>query len=257
MPEPTEKREQFEQEARQEFLPIKDDIARKLDEVFKSEFQYMEKREYEVEEITEAREKLLKREEQFFVRVLTAARMAEERSPGNAIVLFDIDETIGTANFDEGKDLVTKLRPSLIPLLEKFKTLNLEVGFLSSRGKESMDKQLGDENNLGPIKEYVNPNLVFSSRKYSSGDSRNFRDKLHEGSYEVIDVSLVEAEGEFGGPTTNGEQQKIKALQEIKEQNPEKSFVVVDDINYPKFLNEKNGIFGVSLADGNGAFYKP
>jgi len=71
-----------------EFDLVREDVNRQLDQLFAEEFQHMKEMGDEVEEIEGTRERLQKREEKFFVRVLSAAQKAVETNPGNAITLF-------------------------------------------------------------------------------------------------------------------------------------------------------------------------
>lgn len=239
-----------------EFDLLREDINHQLDHIFAEEIQEMEIRG-DVEEIQEIKEKLQKREENFFLKVLLAVQKAVNSNPGKVMILFDIDETIGVSNFSSNGSVVTKLRPSLIPLLKQLKELDVEIGFLSSRSKEVMEEQLKDGQNLAPIGDYVDKELVFSSEQYD--DSTDTEDELNKnfGSRNsIINNTLVQEKGGYEEFMT-GEKQKIYALRDIRNQYLEKSIIVVDDFGYPRFLNEENGIYGVSLDREEEAFYAP
>lgn len=239
---------------------IETEIKNSLKNIFQTELSRLQTKD--LEEAEETTDKLIQREERFFIDVLTIAERAiqDAQTENDIIILFDIDETIGVYYTTGENNTITKLRPSLFPLLNELKSKGLKIGFISSRGREAMLEQLQKENNLAPINAYIDKNLVFSSRGYRTRSSDEFARILIEtfgGKKGILNDDLLRSANEYELPSGNGDQQKITLLQEIKETNPDKKIIAIDDCDYPRFLNEQNGLYGVALTHNNGIFHKP
>lgn len=203
------------------------------------------------ENIEEARVHALQRERRFFIKVLSKVQEVVARHPQTA-VLFDVDETLGSAYFPNSQTLITLLRPSLFPLFERLRAMQVDIGLFTSRSKESLLLQLQDARNLLPIHRYLLDDLIFSSRGYyGSGDSESFAKSLKKdygGEYGIVDDAALDATDFNDYPMLGGDQSKLALLKQVRTEIPNKAVIVVDDfLRYPDFLNEKNGLYGVRL----------
>jgi len=219
-------------------------VEEKLLETF--DFAQLKNWGYSEKEIEEKKREIMEKEKKFFINVLAGVEAAGNGSE-KVKVLFDIDETIGAPEFASEK-IFTALRPSLIPLMEKIRELGAEMGFITDRGEKIITKQLDDEDNLLPIKKFISPELIFSSRKFNPGDDREFREKMMEefgGENGIIDENISYE----GKPILGGDQVKLRTLKEIRKKLKDDTLVIIDDLNYPNYLNAKNNLSGVSVKD--------
>ena len=204
----------------------------------------------------------MEQERLFITAVLARLQEATDARRRERVLLLDIDETIGTPDWPDDKTLITILRPSLIPLLNQISAPDLHIGFLSSRSKEALERQLQDPRHLALIRQYIDPTYIYSSR-----DERELHcsfeelgEKLKEqfgGESGVIDENLLGRDSEYDYPELPGDQTKLMVLKKRREELAGKAVVVVDDFNYPKYLNTKEGFYGVALREKGGAFFRP
>lgn len=238
-------------------------VKQNLLTIFGSRFEQLRQGNlYEEAEIQEKIEEAMGRERSFVVSVLSRLYDATEKSRSERVLLFDIDETIGTPDFPDDNTLITILRPSLMPLLSEISAPNLRIGFLSTRGKEAMEQQLQDPQHLAPLRQYIDPAYVYSARGERELMCRfdELGEKLKEefgGESGVIDEDLLGRDGEHDYPRLPGDQVKLRVLKKMRGELEGKAVVVVDDFSYPKYLNTKNGFYGVALREKDGAFFKP
>ncbi len=249
----------------------KAEVQKNLHVLFQDRFERMRKTGYDEAEIQEIMENMLSRERSFLTRILLQIEHARtEHGEGRElIVLFDIDETIGAGEILEDNTVRTILRPSLIPLLQTITAQGAKIGFISTRSVEAMQKQLGEAQNLAPIRQYIDKNYIYSpGRNESSISFRSYEElaaackQKFGGAIGIIDDSRIGGEKD-GDPDPDaypdsGDLDKLAVLERARPDFEEKIIVVVDDIKYPKFLNNKNGFYGVPLQEGDeGRFFKP
>lgn len=139
-------------------------VRQGLEDIFGARWQRMQARGYKSGEIEEDKAKTLKREKDFFVSVAEKVRDVQERTRGKTLLLFDVDETIGSVVFTDGNTSKTLLRPSLVPLLESLKARGVSVGLLTNRGQDILQGQLSESDQLGPIASYLDRTHIYSSR---------------------------------------------------------------------------------------------
>ncbi|HYV33255.1 MAG TPA: hypothetical protein VE973_00190, partial [Candidatus Limnocylindria bacterium] len=110
----------------------------------------------------------LEKEKYFAKAVYEAAKTAIESGGKHLHILFDIDNTIGSYDFNTHTKF--SIRPSVFKTLEEIQKLaeqfqmKFDIGFLSNREVEHTKKQLEEGGQLVRLKPWVNNNLVFSSR---------------------------------------------------------------------------------------------
>jgi len=236
-------------------------VQQGLEDLFGAQWQRMQVRGYESGEVEEDKEKTLKREKDFFVSVLEKVRSVQERTHGKTLILFDVDETIGSAVYTSGNTFKTLLRPSLVPLLESLKARGVSIGLLTNRGQDALQGQLSESDQLAPIASYLDRTHIYSSRGRAveqSGEEIAALLKTEEisGGQGVLDKKLLSENVEYTALGASGDWEKIFVLQELKEKNPDTAIIAVDDFQYPRFLNSRAGFYGVSLHD-SGGFFKP
>lgn len=246
---------------------IEEDTRQGLLTTFAISFEQMKRRHSE-EEVEEEVQKMIEREHAFVTQTLSLIEKARTENPQKELVLlFDIDETIATVDFDGQQKLYTILRPSLKPLLEHIVSdAKIKIGFITTRGKEAVEKQLTDLKHLELISVYIDPQYIYSSRGENSAigfyqNDEEFRDKYLDAFVRqtaILDEQTVVAA--FDDPhditlRNSGNIEKLSLLKRLQEDFRDKVVVIVDDIEYPKSLNQKNGFYGLSLTAGK--FYKP
>ena len=237
---------------------IKDRVKENLESEFGSELNRTDEFERKDERI----ERMMAREKTFVTSVLSRVERAREERGGDMVILFDINETIGSTKFVDGNNFHTLLRPSLMPMMEKLRAMGIKIGFISNWGKEAMERQLQDTQDLESLREYITPKYIYSTRVGYEQDLpyrsvEELAQKLKEtfgGDLGVVDDALLGAEGEY--PDSSGDYEKLFFLKKIQSELNGKTVIVVDDLDYPKYLDKKKGFYGVSLG-GRGAFFKP
>lgn len=143
---------------------IEETVKQNILLTFGSTFERRRQAGYGDAEIQESTDRMVAREQSFVTSVLERMQEATSAGRGESILLFDIDETIGTPDFPDDKTHITILRPSLLPLLKEISSPGLQIGFLSSRGKEAIEQQLDDPQHLASVRQYINPAHIYSSR---------------------------------------------------------------------------------------------
>lgn len=239
---------------------LREGVRQNILTVFGPTFERWRKSGREEEgEIQERIDVMMERERSFIIAVLS--RLQEAKS-SERILLFDVDETIGTIDFQDDNTFTTILRPSLLPLLAEISAPDLHIGLLSSRGKEAMEQQLQDPQHLAALWQYIDPAYINSSR--GEKELHCPLDQLGErlkkefgGKNGVIDENLIGRDSQYDFPHLSGDQTKLMVLKKKRDEWKNKTVIVVDDFMYPKYLDTKKGFYGVALKEKDGAFYKP
>lgn len=242
------------------WVSLQERVRQNILTVFAPTFERWRKSGIEGEaEIQERIDVMMERERSFVIAVLS--RLQEAKS-SERILLFDIDETIGTVEFQDNHTFITILRPSLLPLLAEISASDLHIGLLSSRSKEGIEQQLQDPQHLAALRQYIDPAYINSSREEKELDCP--LDELGErlkkefgGKDGVIDKNLIGRDSENDFPQLPGDQTKLSVLKKKREEWKNKTVIVVDDFMYPRYLDTKKGFYGVALKETDGAFYKP
>ncbi|GEM_PF-6751424 len=192
------------------------------------------------------------REQHFTVSVLEGAEMVLAAHPENFVTLFDIDDTMG-ATFFRNKDTgVTILRPSISRILAYLKSRGGRIGILTNRRKEIVTKQLTDPDHLTSIEDSIDKELIFSSGQLRSDSAHEFIEEYMTKVEGILDAEKIKKREEepytdnFG---TTGDQQKVHALESAVRELRGSSILVVDDLWYPPYLNNKAGLYGVCIFD--------
>jgi hypothetical protein len=188
--------------------------------------------------------------------VLAEIAKAAQENPDNKVkLLFDIDETIGRAQFSEnGREVIgTLLRPSLLSLLEYIKSnlQNIEFGILSTRGVANLKQQLEDPKHLAPIKNFLTESAVYSTEEVSPSFELDdvSRDTKFLKNHPLIDLektATVDAK-EINESTIynlglySADFQKLAIIQKISQQEPKTAIIPVDDYIFPKYI--KRGVY--------------
>lgn len=165
----------------------------------------------------------------FLKDVLIRANRAQQENPGKeCVVLFDLDETLVKAFFDENNELKQITRPCLPVLLDSLKKINLKIGLLTSRRIPQEQIQVNSE--LDQLGRYCDSAYIYSTKNYlGSQKEQNL----------LKDPRLI---NRFEFQTT-GNLEKIAFLDDLIANNPEKVFVPVDDFEYPQLYQ-----YGLALS---------
>lgn len=195
----------------------------------------------DTDELKEAIQKALEKEKIFIDKMVSGVDRFIKINPQNKhLVLFDVDETIGTYNMVKK---ATIIRPALIPLFESFCNIypKLQFGLISTRGKEAMQKQLSEEGDLSSIGKFINKKYLYSTEglnaPYFKNDSE--QSEWYE-NHPMVKNNL--AQDEFYDFGTSGDLTKLKIMADIT-QDKNLKILCVDDFRYAKYLKEGHGIF--------------
>lgn len=203
-------------------------------------------------------------EEAFITSVIAKIEDVLSRSDREIIVLFDLDETLVSPKRDQQEKLISIVRPSAEPLFNDYlntliESQRVKAGFLSTRGKEAMVSQLSDPDNLLQLARFIDTSLVYSTEDleevYEHGNTWEIIARKHssKGSGLLQDDSVQEQSPDHY-MYSDGDWYKLDCLQHIKKSHPDSNIIVVDDLLFPKNLNESQGVYGVSLQN-KGKFY--
>jgi hypothetical protein len=209
----------------------------------------------------------IKSERQFASQVLAeAGRMQQETGVKDALVLFDVDETIASPyTLDNYKTMLTLLRPTASRVFSALKQAGLRIGFLTSRTGGPLKEEL-EKGSMQPLSRNVSPEHVYTrelEQKYRhelrSFDSREFGEQLFEmfgGPESFLDEEKVRQSVNYQqGWWQGGAMTRLQIIKKLREEI-KGPFMVVDDLEYPHILNGKNGVYGVEL-DQNSKFFNP
>lgn len=166
----------------------------------------------------------------FLKDVLTRANMAQKENPGKeCVVLFDLDETLVKAFFDENNELEQYMRPCLPVLLDSLEKNKMKIGLLTSRGM--VQEQIQETGELGLLGKYCDSGYIYSTRDYLELQREQ---------------SLIKDPRIINRPElqTTGNLEKIAFFDDLIVNNPEKVFVPIDDFEYPQLYQ-----YGLALGD--------
>lgn len=205
------------------------------------------------------------RERRFAEKVFVAVEKAHSRfSEGTA--LFDIDETLartrvaggGAARHGEIK-YNTIVRPAASHVLEYIKDAGFSIGFITTRGpsEDLLNQALNDPKNLSPLKNYINPARIYSTKdqrvreekiktdcRGMDSEREKFFDYLLRGALVRPDCT----DSEKSELVSSGVFEKMLTLSAVKREFDENTaLIVADDLAYPLALNEEGGLYGVEL----------
>jgi len=175
-------------------------------------------------------DKYLQKEKEFCKTVMEGIKISLEASKElkekheeyKAILLFDIDDTIGKSDvYSKSKDF--QIRPSFELLMKNLKDhSDIEIGILSSRSLDALQKQQINsdiDNDFSDVGHYFNSDYVFSSKDF---DEQNFSDNAKL--YFPKLIESTELKPAMGVIT------KINALSHITSADPDKFYILIDDI---------------------------
>lgn len=234
------------------------DIRSEIDELISYKKEDLDDEEYQ-EDI----DHILEKEEQFSKEVIITLEKAFTKDKKTNI-FFDIDDTIGKYYFSEeanyyfGKDHdMTILRPSITKILKNYENMikdkKLSVGFISNRSKDKMIDQLSDEDQLSELKEYVDKDLIYSTREETSLEINNYDelvDFLNEKTSSLVNKKFTKEDVYADSNiATSDNIRKLKILSDFKSTHKNESIVAIDDLSYPKYLSDKKDCYGVSVYD--------
>lgn len=240
---------------------IQDHVRTDLASAFDADLARFQKPDSPSSRTEEKLDEMMAREEIFATSILSRVEQVLEERGSDSVLLLDIDDTIGMTRPSEEDPFALLLRPSLVPVLERVRSFGLKIGFISNRTKEDMELQLRDAGYLDSLRKYIAPEHIYSTREESRELSYHSVDELDSelkkvfgGEDGVIDDNVLGRDGKY--PTATGDFEKLFFLKNMRDTIGEKAFIVVDDLDYPKFLDSKKGFYGVSLGK-RGAFIRP
>lgn len=202
----------------------------------------------------------VEQERLFFVRVLETVRRAAER--GEPIdIYFDVDGTIAT-RIEEKNDLV---RPSFLPLLEQiyreFGNGRVKIGLLTTRRVAEQTEMVRSHDNYSDFQTLVGriPIIYVRDEERLPSPANDLLSVEQRTSYltekQAAKVLEPMTDQQFTTMVAGlhlHEPEKIAWVPQLRAREPTHTLVIVDDLSYPSYLDETQGIFGISLCNGNG-----
>ncbi len=185
--------------------------------------------------------------EKEFVKLLLPKLKELLAQPKKVLMLVDIDETIG-GKYSDTQRFNTIIRPAFLAVLNKLQPARevgkLEVGLLTTRGE--LQKQLDDPAGLQKIKSHLHPSHLYSTSDYHPEGRTNIAlRRISERENSVLRPGLTNEN--YNDFSNDGAVIKLKALENILEQNPDTAILVVDDHNFVKYLNQNSNLHGLHI----------
>lgn len=125
-------------------------------------------------------QEMLAREAAFVKKIWEKVTLMVEAGKQDLVILFDVDETIGTLNLKRRRgEEQTIIRPSFRPLVENLRSLpiDLKFGLITTRALDYFQEQLNDPEHLQPIAQLFDKRYLFSTEQLPY-----FQQKLAQGS---------------------------------------------------------------------------
>src|SRR3954452_14241395 len=88
---------------------------------------------------------------------------------GELVVLFDIDQTLGSRKGRAGES-ATLIRPSAAPLLRALRDSGAVMGILTTRGITDLHSNLADKLHLGGVADYLDPRFLAAAEMEQYAD---------------------------------------------------------------------------------------
>ncbi len=249
------------------WLGMKESVIIDLDARIRPYFDALNRSLGEAHELEDEFEGFRSREQRFIEKIWEQIENLVKVGQKNIAVLFDIDETIGRAHYDSNNNVSTILRPAVQPLFDELNIwekegVSTDLGILSTRGPEQLRRQLSEEHHLQSVASLLSSELIFGTKELADLDEEAYfmADRLSNGmEQEAVWLEFQERCGTFlnaamldeyvrPGDQSNREWRRSNLLSSadfhkllfidvIMKKYPDKAFLVVDDINYPKYLD--------------------
>ncbi len=186
--------------------------------------------------------------EKEFVKLLLPKLKELLDKNAKVLMLVDIDEAVAGHYEDRSEQTHTIIRPAFIKileLLEPYKAIGkIETGLLTSRGV--LNEQLNDPKDLAIIKTYLNLNYLYTTKDYQSYNNTVKELKaLATKENGILKSELTE--DDYQTMSDIGSIEKVRTLENIKQQITDFTTLVVDDFPYTNYLNQKNNLHGVHI----------
>jgi phosphoglycolate phosphatase-like HAD superfamily hydrolase len=207
-------------------------------------------------------------ERAFVVRVREALERHRRQGHHDLVVLFDIDQTLGSRKRRDGQT-ATLLRPAAVPLLRQLAAEGVRTGIITTRGMSDLKENLEDALHLKGIAPYVDQTHLTAAEMELHADhtverpSTETTPELFDEFAELLEPPLDEV-GPFrafrdarGAPLPAKDLNKLLQLAHLRRVHPGVSFVVVDDRDYAGLLRADGPrrITGVHLEEDERAHY--
>jgi hypothetical protein len=197
-----------------------------------------------------------------FLRVFAAERafvrhvwsvVAPLTRGGNVVVLFDIDQTLGSRKGRPGKEgkpgeSATLVRPAAAPLMARLHGAGVVMGILTTRGITDIRANLADALHLKGVAPYIDPAHLTAAEmpEHASTAATTSSDEIAEEVFAKFRHLLAPAYAELpafrswrdfrGRPLPVKDIDKLLQLATTVEDHREQLFVVVDDRDYAGLL---------------------
>lgn len=177
--------------------------------------------------------------------IRSVVRLQEENPSVEKIVLFDLDDTLGTSIFDPETDetIGFLLRPSTEKLLNYLKRHfpEIKIGLLTSKRK--VQEQLEDENFLKAIQPFIDRDKIYSVALPSEQLYEEEEIQAYLRKHPAVDLQKAK---QFSWQTHHWPRDNYPKMETLRKLYEEKkgniAILAIDDITYPLFLQ-----YGFSL----------
>lgn len=217
---------------------------------------------------------MLAREVRFIDKVYAATMQLAAECDGPVTVLFDVDETLVKNEYAENNVVTTYVRPGfgvLVEALDDALGERVDIGLLTSRAQSQLEEELASPTYTQAATSKLNPQFVMSSRdgkllrghealagvpRYMESSSEK---RALEAIQDIVDPELktvIEA-NDFGEVLRRVDRAhwydaKLAILQVLAGDNPERGFVLVDDLPFPAAIDPTHPqVRGVALGDAS------
>lgn len=205
-------------------------------------------------------------ERAFVVRVWTAVAAPLAARADAVVVLFDVDQTLGSRKGRDGES-ATLIRPSAVPLMAQLREVGARMGLLTTRGIRELRRNLEDVLHLQGIAPYLDENHLIAANMEVHADrtvdypASQLAPDLYEPIRRLLAPPADTLEGlrayrdERGRPLPAKDVNKLLQLAYLRQCYPYLEFVVVDDRDYAALLRPDGPILGIHLAEHERAHF--
>ncbi|NHC47598.1 hypothetical protein [Motilibacter aurantiacus] len=204
-------------------------------------------------------------ERRFVCSVWSAA--APLLADGPLIVLFDIDQTLGSRKGREGES-ATLVRPCAAPLMGALRDAGAVMGIITTRGITDLHSNLADTLHLGGVADYLDPRFLTGAEmeRYAEMAAYTTSAEVPQEQFSRFRAVLAPPYDELpafrelrdarGRPLPAKDLDKLLQLAAIREEHPGQRFLVVDDRDYAGLLaGAQARVVGVHLTEAARAHY--
>ncbi|MBC7707787.1 hypothetical protein H7Y63_01025 [Polaromonas sp.] len=201
-------------------------------------------------EMAQLRLDAIENEHKFFDKVFDGVASIMKDAPGKVVCLFDIDNTIAEMSEDDSAPMHKLLRPAFKPVISKLAIKYPEIlrfGLLTLLPQDSIKAESVSPTFLSSARPYMDESLFYSSECVTKQDPLRARKTEPHVIGGFLDTLVGVVDPELLAATRGGQADfdlwydpKIERMASLSAQEPETTFVLVDDLWSAGFFDPAN-----------------